>query len=186
MIVGYGRLSRHGVSKQEQIEALRRARAKHVYFDNKTDRGASSTALATCLAGLTDKDTLVVYRLDCLAVSIRDCIELLSRILNSGARFRSILDSIDTHTCDLQTIVSALIELERNIISERTKIGLGAARARGRLGGRKQILNSSQQAEIIHLWRDEHKSRPELSALFGVSVSTIERIIRPPQKRLTK
>jgi DNA invertase Pin-like site-specific DNA recombinase len=74
---------------------------------------------------------------------------------------------------------ASLTQFERELIRERTKAGLAAARARGRLGGRKRKLDEKQMAAIRTLWDSNRHSKNDIGARFGVSKSTIDRIVRP-------
>jgi DNA invertase Pin-like site-specific DNA recombinase len=73
--------------------------------------------------------------------------------------------------------------MERELISERTTLGLAAARARGRIGGRKPKLNAQQKRQVKILWGSKDVYKKEIAEQFKVSVSTIDRIVRAPSRK---
>src|SRR4029077_16097171 len=100
---------------------------------------------------LREGDTLVVWKLDRLSRSLKDVFHIMERIANAGAGFRSITENIDTTTPAgrmMMQMVGAFAEFERAMIRERTSAGLAAARAEGRIGGRRKKLDASKRREI--------------------------------------
>ena len=115
------------------------------------------TKFSKCLEYLRPGDTLVVWRLDRLGRSLKDLIHQINTLEESGIGFRSITESIDTTTAGGKLvfhIFGAMAEFERNLISERTKAGLEAARKRGRKGGRKRVVKDEQVKMMKKMYRE--------------------------------
>jgi DNA invertase Pin-like site-specific DNA recombinase len=107
----------------------------------------------------------------------------VERLKKAGVDFRSLTENFDTRGASGRLIFhvfASLAEFERELIGERTKLGLAAARAKGRIGGRKPKLNAQQIRQVKILWGSKDVYKKEIAEQFGVSVSTIDRIVRPP------
>jgi len=133
-------------------------------------------ALIRCLKTLQPGDTLMVWKLDRLGRSLRDLITMLDDLKQRRVKFRSLTEAIDTETPACRAMwqmIGVLAELERSLISERTRAGVKAARARGVKFGRKSKL-SPQQIDHARelLGRKKPPSREEVAALFKVDRST--------------
>jgi len=143
-LIGYARVSTNGQELQLQLDALKAAGVAKadVYTDKASGSKTARPGLDKCLQALQPGDTLLVWRLDRLGRSIRHLIDLVEHLRERGVGFRSLCESIDTTTANgklIFHIFTALAEFERDLIRERTKAGLTAARARGRNGGRPPI-----------------------------------------------
>ncbi len=133
--------------------------------------------LKRALKAIQPGDTLAVWKLDRLGRSVKNLIALISDLHERGAHFRSLTDSIDTSTAMGRFffhVMSALAEMERELIVERTLAGLAAARAQGRVGGRPAALTQNDREQIGRLL-DKGYSRQQLTIIYGVGVSTIYR-----------
>ena len=182
MLIGYGRVSTDEQINALQFAELRRAGCKKIYKETATGRDAGRPELEQCLGRLKDGDTLMVWRLDRLGASLRDLIEIVNRLARQKAGFVSITERLDTRTAAGRLIFplfASLTQFERELLRERTGYGLAAARARGRLGGRKSTLSAAQAKEIRSLWAANQLTKAEIAATFGVSASTIDRVVRP-------
>ncbi|PCJ29098.1 MAG: transposase [Rickettsiales bacterium] len=136
--------------------------------------------LTKTLEQLRKGDTLVVWKLDRLGRSLRHLIELINELEAKEIKFRSIQDGIDTSNSIGQFffhITGAFAELERNLIKERTKAGLAAARARGRKGGRKPSLNKQQTQMMLELYQARSASIMEICDQFKISRKTFYRYV---------
>ena len=126
-------------------------------------------------------DTLVVWRLDRLGRTLKHLIELIGEMESQGIGFRSITEAIDT-TSPGGTLVfhifGALAEFERNLIRERTKAGLEAARARGRKGGRRHKLDTRKRALAVELYRGKKHTVDEICGMVGISKPTLYAYVR--------
>src|SRR5438445_5129489 len=143
-LIGYARVSRTVQELALQFDALKNAGVakSDVYTDKASGSKTVRPGLDKCLQALQPGDTLLVWRLDRLGRSIRHLIDLVGHLRERGVGFRSLCEAIDTTTANgklIFHIFTALAEFERDLIRERTKAGLAAARARGRNGGRPPI-----------------------------------------------
>lgn len=144
-IIGYARVSTQEQDLQLQLDALEKEDCKkeHIYTDKISGSKKERPGLDKCLAELKDGDTLLVWRLDRLGRSMSHLIGLIEELRGRGVAFRSICDgAIDTTTASgelIFNIFSSLAQFEKRLIQERTRAGLSAARARGRLGGRRKL-----------------------------------------------
>ena len=137
-LIGYARVSTEEQQTDPQLDALRAAGCQAIFEERASGGSRSRVELARCLERIGPGDTLVVVRIDRLARSLAHLLEVIERLRAQGAHFRSLGDPIDTASPQgiftLQ-VLGAAAELERALIRERTKAGLRAAKARGRVGG---------------------------------------------------
>jgi DNA invertase Pin-like site-specific DNA recombinase len=187
MIYGYARVSKADQNTEAQLPALRAAKCKKIYEEEGSGRNMDRPELERCLDRLEEGDTLIVWRLDRLARSIRDLLEIMDRLEKSGVQFRSITENFDTTSAAGRLVFhffAALTQFERELIRERTMLGLSAARARGRLGGRKPKISPQQARQIKILWANKETTKKELADQYQVSIATIDRIVRPKSLKL--
>ena len=179
MIVGYARVSTDGQTLDAQQSALRTAGAAKVFSEKvsgaQTDRKALAKAIDTLSAG----DVLLVTRLDRLARSTRDLLNVLATVTDKGAGFRSLADAwADTTTPHgrlMLTVLGGLAEFERELIKARTEEGRKRAQARGVRFGRKLKLTPHQIAEAVQR-RDAGEALVDIARSYAVSHSTISRL----------
>ena len=141
--------------------------------------------LEKCLDRLEKGDTLVVWRLDRLGRSIRDLLQIVDRLEKSGINFISLTEKFDTSTAAGRLVFhffAALTQFEKELIRERTMAGLSSARARGRMGGRKKLLTAQQMRVVKTMWDSRDHTRREIAAQFGVSIPTIDRVLRAARR----
>lgn len=176
MLIGYARVSTQDQDPALQHDALTQAGCEQIYTEKasgaKRDRPELHAALTYMRAG----DTLVVWKLDRLARSLRQLIETVEDLEQRGIGFRSLTETIDTTTSSgklIFHIFAALAEFERSIIRERTRAGLEAARARGRTGGRPPALSDDDIAVAKALLRDPDITVAEVARRLGVSRSAL-------------
>ena len=136
-------------------------------------------ALAMALKALAPVDMLLVMRLDRLARSTRDLLNILDAISKAGAGFKSLADTwADTTTAHgrlMLTILGGLAEFERELIRARTSEGRKRAKARGLHMGRPPALNRDQRREALAR-RDAGEALTDIARTFGVSHTTIGRL----------
>jgi DNA invertase Pin-like site-specific DNA recombinase len=179
MIVGYTRVSTDGQSLEAQYASLKTAGAEKIFAEKisgaKTDRWQLSKAIDALRAG----DVLLVTRLDRLARSTRDLLNVLATVSDRGAGFRSLADPmIDTtspHGKLILAVLAALSEFERSMILARTSEGRKRAQARGIKFGRKPKLTPHQATEAIAR-RQAGEALTEIGRSYNVSHSTISRL----------
>jgi len=137
-LLGYARVSTEDQATDAQTDELRAAGCATIYQEHGSGASRARPELARLMREIGPGDVLVVVRLDRLARSVSHLLDVIERLEESGAHFRSLRDPIDTSTpqgmFSLQ-VLGAVAQLERALISERTKAGIKAARARGKLPG---------------------------------------------------
>lgn len=182
MIIGYARVSTADQSTAAQFPELREAGCVYIYEESQSGKDLKRPELEKCLGSLKKGDTLIVWRLDRLGRSIRDLLKIIDRLNVAQVTFISLKEKFDTSTPSGRLIFhffAAITEFERDLIREQTLLGLQAARSRGRVGGRKKKLNAQQVRFVKTMWDSEKYSKREIGEQYGVSVSTIDRIVRP-------
>ena len=179
MIIGYARVSTDGQTLDSQQAALRNAGSERVFAEKISGTVTDRKALAKAIAALGEGDVLLVTRLDRLARSTRDLLNVLASVSEKGAGFRSLADAmIDTtspHGKLIIAVLGALAEFERSMILARTADGRARAQARGVQFGRKPKLSQFQIAEAIRR-RDNGELLADIGRSYGVSHSTISRL----------
>ena len=174
MIIGYAR-----VSTDAQVEALQGAGAGQVFREKISGARRDRPELRRLLARLSDGDELLVTRLDRLARSTRDLLEVLAEIGDRGATFRSLGDAwADTTTAHgrlMLTVLGGLAEFERELIRTRTAEGRDRARTRGVRMGRKPKLTVHQRREALER-KAAGEPVTEIARSYNVSHSTISRL----------
>ena len=181
--IGYARVSTHEQSLDSQIDSLKRAGCQRIYCDKVSGNKADRPELDRLRESLRSSDTLVVWRLDRLGRSLLDLINWVEWLDEQGVTLHSLNEQIDTahHTGKLVFhLFAALAEFERDLIRERTLAGLAAARARGRLGGRKAKLNASDIRGLKTLHKDHSISINTICERFDISKTTLYRYLRKP------
>ena len=181
-LVGYARVSTAEQDLQLQLDALNKAGCVTVFEDKASGARAERPGLDACIAALEPGDTLVVWRLDRLGRSMPHLVSLVEELLGKGIGFRSLQDgAIDTTTASgelMFNIFSSLAQFERRLIQERTHAGLAAARARGRLGGRKPIrADDPRVVTAKRLHKDRSLSIDQICATLGISRPTFYRYL---------
>jgi DNA invertase Pin-like site-specific DNA recombinase len=161
MLIGYARVSTFDQTLNLQLDALKQAGCSEdkTYTDKISSSKADRPGLQQALDQLREGDTLVVWRLDRLGRSLQELINLVNNIHAKGASFKSITENMDTTTSGGKLVFhffGALAEFERDIIRERTRAGLAAARTRGRLGGRPKLENSPAKLKKIEMAKALH------------------------------
>src|SRR5713101_3231156 len=148
MKYGYARVSTDDQTPALQLAALKKAGCKMVFKDDGLSGATTKRpALLRCLKKLELRDTLIVWKLDRLGRSLRDLITMLDDLKRRGVKFRSLTEHIDTDTPTgraMWQMIGLLAELERSLISERTRAGVKAAKRSGVKFGRKRKLNPQQ------------------------------------------
>ena len=179
MIVGYARVSTDGQTLDTQQSALAAAGAERVFAERVSGAVTDRKALGRAIAALGAGDVLLVTRLDRLARSTRDLLNVLDAVSKAGAGFRSLADQwCDTTTPHgrlMLTVLGGLAEFERELIRARTDEGRKRAQARGVKFGRKLKLTAHQRQEALQR-RASGEPLIEIARTFGVSHSTISRL----------
>ncbi|MCX6216419.1 recombinase family protein [Spirosoma sp.] len=149
MVFGYGRVSTRDQNLFLQEDALKAAGCEEIFMEKVTGSKKNRPELDALLAKVREGDTIVVWKLSRWGRSNQDLIELMNKLLAKKVAFVCLSNSMDTRTPEgrlVYGIFAALAEFERETIVENTIAGLTAARARGRVGGRKPGL--SKEADL--------------------------------------
>jgi DNA invertase Pin-like site-specific DNA recombinase len=179
MLIGYARVSTDEQETTLQLDALKRAGVERVY-EEKRSSAAHRPILGACIDTTREGDTLVVYKVDRLARSLRELLTLLDRLSTRGVHFKSCTEPIDTSSPAgkmMLQIIGAFAEFERNIIRERTRAGLAAARARGATLGRARALTPAEEAAVVRQVRNGIATKASLARQYGCHVSSIKRAL---------
>lgn len=179
-VLGYCRVSREDQNPSQQRAALRTAGCVRLFEEKASGGRWDRPQLQRLLDHLRAGDVVVVWKLDRLSRSLKDLLHIMEKIGEAGAGFRSITEQIDTTTPAgrmMMQMVGAFAEFERAMIRERTSSGLAAARAEGRIGGRRKKLDDVKRREIAEAVISGRKTAAQMARIFGVSPPTVSRII---------
>ena len=175
MLIGYARVSTGDQNLDLQKNALARAECEQIFEDTASGKNARRPGLKRAIRRLRPGDSLVVWKLDRLGRSVRDLITLVSELQERGIHFRSLTDSIDTSTPAGRFffhVMSALAEMERELIVERTRAGLAAAKEQGRIGGRRRVM-TPEVVERARRMLENGATRQQVAGVIGVGPKTI-------------
>jgi DNA invertase Pin-like site-specific DNA recombinase len=178
LFIGYARVSTQDQNPQLQLDALTAADCERSFVERASGAQRERPELQAALEYIREGDTLVVWKLDRLARSLKQLIETVESLETRKIGFRSLTENIDTTTPGGRLtfhLFAALAEFERSIIKERTTAGLAAARARGRKGGRPPSLNAKDLAAAKALLGDPEITVEEVAKRLKVSPATLYR-----------
>ena len=184
---GYARVSTTEQNMDLQITALNAAGCAKILTDEGFS-GADFTrpGLTKMLRTLRRGDTLTVWRLDRLGRSLFELLKLVRDLNERGVEFRSLSESLDTSTSAgrlLLHVLASMAEFERSLISERTRAGMAAARARGSRIGRKPAMTPQQLAEARTAIECEQQSVAEVAHEYGIHPRTLQRLLKESQRK---
>ncbi|WP_306907071.1 recombinase family protein [Arthrobacter pascens] len=183
-VVGYARVSTRGQSLDLQVDALVAAGAVRVFQEYASGATQARTRWKECLDYLQPGNILVVNDLTRLGRSTADLSDIVTVLGQRGIGFRSLaepwLDTTSAHGKLIFDMFASLAEYERSRLSERTRAGLAAAKARGRLGGRPRSM-TPQKLEAAHQLRSQGKTLKETAGTLSVSVSSLTRALSSKQ-----
>lgn len=179
MLVGYARVSTDGQSLTAQVDELKAAGCTEIFQERVSGAKTDRAQLNRMMSRLQRDDVVVVTRLDRLARSTRDLLNVLGAVADKGAGFRSLRDTwADTTTPHgrlMLTVLGGLAEFERELIRSRTSEGRQRAKARGVVMGRKPKLTHHQQQEAVAR-REAGEALVDIARSYNVSHSTISRL----------
>ncbi|WP_426261806.1 recombinase family protein [Sphingomonas sp. DC1100-1] len=179
--IGYARVSTADQDLAPQLDVLRAKGCEPIYSEHASGKHADRPELAQAMKALRAGDTLVVWRLDRLGRSLPDLIATVNELADRGVAFESVTEAIDTTTASgklVFNIFASLADFERHLIGERTRAGLAAGRARGRMGGRPPALTSRQLREARLLLTDPEATVTAVAERYGVSRTTLYKGLR--------
>lgn len=177
MRIGYARISTTDQTLASQYDALTAAGCDRVYEETASGAKADRPILAELMRSLREGDTLVVFKLDRIARSLPHLLEVMARLNGISAGFQSLTEEINTTTPGGRLVfhvMAAISEFERDLIRERTKAGLVAARARGRVGGRPRKMTGEKVNAAERLLASGTPVR-DVADMLGVSIPTLYR-----------
>jgi DNA invertase Pin-like site-specific DNA recombinase len=177
MIIGYARVSTIDQNLDLQIDALKKYGCERIYEEKITGTKKDRPKLAEMMTILRPGDKIIIYKLDRISRSTKHLIDLSEFFEIKGVEFVSIQDSIDTSTPMGRfffRILASIAELERDIISDRTKDGLTSARARGRVGGRPKVQGKKLDI-ALKMYKSKQYSIREIVEATGISQATLYR-----------
>src|SRR3954464_5811399 len=181
LLFGYARVSKGDEQTNTlQARALRAAGCRRIFEEAASGGRWDRPELHRMLDPLREGDTVVVWKLDRVSRSLKDVLHIMERIGKAGAGFRSLTEDIDTTTSAgrmMMQMVAAFAEFERAMIRERTSAGLAAARAEGRVGGRRKTLDAAKRRESAESAISGRKSGAEMARLYNISQPTVSRIV---------
>ena len=180
MLIGYARVSTQDQDNAMQLDALAKLGCQLVY----EEKGSGSTRkgrkeLARCLASLRKGDTLCVYKIDRIARSLFDLLDILHHLERVGAAIKSVTEPLDTTNpmgVFMVQILGAVAQLERSMIRERSIAGQRSARERGRVPGRVRSLGDFESKAVAEYLSGDC-TYAGLALKYGVSVSAIKRAV---------
>lgn len=182
MKFGYARVSTKSQELNLQTDALKAADCDEIITEVMTGANNDRPARQELIDKLRKGDVVVVWRLDRFGRSMADLIEKITALNKQGVEFVSLQENIDTTTATgtlVFHLFAVLSEFERNLISERTKAGLAAAKIRGNVGGRKKSMSEQQVKAAKQLVNtDNGLNNTEIAKMFGVSRSTLYRELK--------
>jgi DNA invertase Pin-like site-specific DNA recombinase len=177
MQVGYARVSTGGQNLDGQIKALRNAGCERVFEETASGSRADRPVLKQALEFTRPGDVLVCYRLDRIARSLPHLLDVMGDLNKREIGFRSLSEQLNTTTPGGRLVFhvfGAVAQFELDLIRERTRTGLEAARKRGRVGGRPRKMSAEKVAAAKTLLSDGVPSK-EVASMLGISVPTLFR-----------
>jgi DNA invertase Pin-like site-specific DNA recombinase len=177
MRIGYARVSTDEQSLDLQLDALKKAGCKRIFTDKASATKAVRPGLTDALSHLRGGDVLIIWKLDRLGRMVKGLVDLVADLQGRGVQFRSLTDGIDTTTPAGRFffhVMASLAQMERELLAERTRAGLAAARRRGRLGGRKRRMTPGKVESARELLRSGMSPR-DVAENLGISIPTLYR-----------
>ena len=177
MRIGYARVSTEEQNLELQIHALSKAGCDRQFSDKMSGSRNDRPGLKEALSHLREDDTLVVWKLDRLGRGVKSLVDLVADLEGRGVHFQSITDQIDTSTPAGRFffhVMASLAQMERELVVERTRAGLAAARRQGRVGGRKRVMTEGKVEAARQLLANGALPK-DVATTLGVSVPTLYR-----------
>jgi DNA invertase Pin-like site-specific DNA recombinase len=177
MLIGYARVSTDEQYFQLQLNALKKAGCKQVFTDKAGGTRPERKGLAEALSHLRENDALVVWKLDRLGRTVKGLVDLAGELERRHVHFHSLTDGINTKTPAGRFffhVMASLAQMERELVVERTRRGLAAAKKLGRVGGRKRLMTGSKIQSGKTLLKNGVPPQ-EVARNLGVSIPTFYR-----------
>jgi DNA invertase Pin-like site-specific DNA recombinase len=174
LLIGYALVPTEEQSLDLQLDALKRVGCRRIFTDKVSTTRANHPGLANAVSHLRDRDVLVICKLDRHGCTVKGLVDFVADLQERKIQFRSLNDGIDTTTPAGRFffhIMASLAQMERELLTERTRGGLAAARRRGRVGGRKRRMTAWKVESARKVLKDGMSPR-DLAGSLGVSVPT--------------
>ncbi|MGH1365840.1 MAG: recombinase family protein [Calditrichia bacterium] len=186
MKIGYARVSTEDQNLDLQIEALNNFGCTRIFQEKVSGVAKQRKEFDSMIMHLREGDTVIVWKLDRLGRSVKQLIDLMEFWLKEGISFHSITDGLTINDSAMSrmfyTIIAAFAQLERDLISERTKAGLAEARKKGRIGGRPKGLSDEAKKKARAIFKlhssDAMSVREIMKALDVKSTSTFYKYLK--------
>jgi DNA invertase Pin-like site-specific DNA recombinase len=175
MRTGYARVSTDDQSLDLQLDALKKGGCKRVFADKESAAKGERPGLTDAVSHLRSGDVLVIWKLDSLGRTVKGLVDFVADLQKQGSQFRSLTDGIDTTTPAGRFffhVMASLAQMERELMAERTRAGLDAARRR--VGGRKRRMTPGKVESAWKLLKGGMAPR-DVARSLGVSVPTVYR-----------
>ena len=192
MKIGYARVSTKDQNLDLQLDALTKAGCEKIYREKVSGAGKERPELQKMLENIREGDVIVIWKLDRLGRSLRHLVEIVNDLMIKKVGLQSLNDPIDTTTPQGRlafNLFGALAEFEREIIRERTRAGLEAARARGRQGGRpKGLSDKAQQKAMVAetLYKEQKLTVQQIAEQLHISKATLYSYLRSRNVKIGK
>ena len=186
VVIGYARVSTTEQCLDRQLDALKERGAERIFQEKMTGTKSSRPELDKMMLTLREGDTLIVSEFSRLSRSTKDLIELVEKLNEMGVNLISIKEQLDTTTPTgklMLTMISGLVQFERDILAERTAEGLKAARARGHKGGRPKAANEAVRRKALALYEANTMTIREIAEYAKVSTATVNRWIKENKEK---
>jgi DNA invertase Pin-like site-specific DNA recombinase len=179
MKFGYARVSKQEQHIELQIDALRKYGVDEIFEEKISTRKDARPKLQELLGKLRTSDTLVIWRLDRLGRTVKQLLAIAEDFENKGVNFVSLHENLDTTTATGKFtfhLFCSIAQMERDVITERTKAGLEAARSRGRTGGRKSVESKTIE-KALKMYLSNEFSIKAILETTGISKTTLYKYI---------
>lgn len=177
MLIGYARISTQDQDLSLQTAALEKAGCEKIFTDKISGNKADKPGLNLAISHLRPGDTLVIWKLDRLGRGVKSLIDLITKLESQKINFQSLTEQIDTSTPTGRFffhVMASFAQMERELIIERTRAGLAAARQKGRIGGRKRLMTNSKIEAAKKLFKAGELPK-DIAKNLGVSIPTLYR-----------
>jgi DNA invertase Pin-like site-specific DNA recombinase len=178
--IGYARVSKTEQHLALQLDALKKRGVIRIFTDKQTGTRFDRKEFLAALDYLNAEDTLIVWKLDRLGRSLKQLIETVESLQKRKINLVSLTEHIDTTTATGKLFfqfIAMLAEFERNLISERTKAGLEAARSRGRVGGRPKVKATDTKVVIAKQLHANNTPIKTILKTLNIKKSTLYRYL---------
>jgi DNA invertase Pin-like site-specific DNA recombinase len=180
-VIGYARISTPYQSLELQIQSLNKHGCEKIYSETVSGAKTLRPQFQACLDYLRAGDTIVVWKLDRLARTLKELLHLIKYFEDHEIHFVSLTENIDTKTAIGKFafhMCASMIEFERDVIRERVTAGLKASRKRGRKGGRKYKFDKNKRERIYDLYEVKQMPASEVGELFGIKRHLVYKYVR--------